>query len=156
MRPSVSVVSMSSSTTPSCARTARPTTCCAASGDVACRTSPADVSGQAALVSASAPAATRVGTADPYPSRRGRAPELLRRLDPVVWGDAREGPLRPAQVAQFAERGFVTYRHLDGATGAELDGLIGAAINCFAADEGLVCFEWKTRGHDAPADLGER
>jgi len=49
-----------------------------------------------------------VGSADPYPSRRGRPPELLPRRDPVIWGHAMDGPLRPAQVAEYAERGSVT------------------------------------------------
>ena len=61
----------------------------------------------------------------------------------------------PLWLGRFAERGFVTYRDLEGAAGTDVDGLIGAAIEHFAADPGLVSFEWKTRGHDAPADLGK-
>jgi hypothetical protein len=61
----------------------------------------------------------------------------------------------PLWVGRYAERGFVTYRNLDGVDGVELAGLIQAAIEHFAADPGLVSFEWKTRGHDAPADLGD-
>jgi hypothetical protein len=59
----------------------------------------------------------------------------------------------PLWLGRYAERGFVSYRDLDGAAGTELDDLIRAAIEHFAADPGLVSFEWKTRGHDAPADL---
>ncbi len=63
---------------------------------------------------------------------------------------ARIGPL---WLGRYAERGFVSYRDLDGAAGTELDDLILAAIVHFAGDPGLTSFEWKTRGHDAPADL---
>ena len=66
---------------------------------------------------------------------------------------ARIGPL---WLGRYAERGFVTYADLEGAAGVELDRLIRAAIDHFAADPEVVSFEWKTRGHDAPADLGER
>lgn len=45
---------------------------------------------------------------DPYPSRNGEPPALLPRVDPVVWGDARGGPLDAGEVAEFDERGFVT------------------------------------------------
>ncbi len=61
----------------------------------------------------------------------------------------------PLWLGRYAERGFVTYQGLEGATGADLDRLIQAAIEHFVADPALVSFEWKTRGHDAPADLGE-
>ena len=64
---------------------------------------------------------------------------------------ARIGPL---WLGRFGERGFASYRDLDGAAGAELDELIHAVIAHFSADPELVSFEWKTRGHDAPADLG--
>lgn len=59
----------------------------------------------------------------------------------------------PLWLGRYGERGFVTYRDLDGATGHQLDRLIGAVVEHFAADPGVVCFEWKSRGHDAPADL---
>lgn len=61
----------------------------------------------------------------------------------------------PLWLGRFAERGFVTYRHLDDRAGPGLDSLIRAAIAHFCADPALVSFEWKTRGHDAPADLGD-
>jgi ectoine hydroxylase len=60
------------------------------------------------------PTADQTGD-DPYPSRMGRPPELLPRVDPVVWADA-EGPLSPAQVAEFDERGFLS---LPGVFGTE-------------------------------------
>lgn len=63
--------------------------------------------------------------------------------------------LGPLWLGRYADRGFVTYRDLDGAEGAELDDLIRSVIDHFAADPGLVSFEWKTRGHDKPAELGE-
>jgi len=65
-------------------------------------------------------------------------------------GVTRIGPL---WLGRYAERGFVSYRDLDGVAGSGLDDLIRAAIEHFAADHGVVSFEWKTRGHDAPSDL---
>ncbi|MCC6494997.1 MAG: GNAT family N-acetyltransferase [Propionibacteriaceae bacterium] len=59
----------------------------------------------------------------------------------------------PLWLGRYAERGFVTYRDLGGATGAELDQLVQAAVGHFAADPRVTSFEWKTRGHDAPPDL---
>ena len=50
--------------------------------------------------------------------------------------------------------GFVSYRDLDGIRGPDLDALIARQVAHFA---GLgLTFEWKTRGHDEPWDLGER
>jgi GNAT superfamily N-acetyltransferase len=52
-------------------------------------------------------------------------------------------------------RGFVGYRNLDGCTDpADLDALIARTV-AFFADRGEP-FEWKTHGHDDPADLPER
>ena len=44
---------------------------------------------------------------DQYPSRLGRAPERLPRRHPVVYPGG-DGPLDPAQVRRFDERGFLT------------------------------------------------
>ncbi|MFN8195474.1 MAG: GNAT family N-acetyltransferase [Nocardioidaceae bacterium] len=52
--------------------------------------------------------------------------------------------------------GFCTYRDLAGAEGAALDALIEATVAHFRDESEVPSFEWKTRGHDAPADLGER
>lgn len=49
------------------------------------------------------------GEVDPYASRTGARWELGERRDPVVWGDA-PGPLSAAEVARYAERGFVVQR----------------------------------------------
>jgi GNAT superfamily N-acetyltransferase len=51
-------------------------------------------------------------------------------------------------------RGFVDYRDLGGLEGAELDELIARCIDRYAARGER--FEWKTFGHDRPADLGKR
>ena len=64
---------------------------------------------------------------------------------------ARVGPL---WLGRYGGRGFATYGDLGGATGFELDQLIHSVIAHFSADPELVSFEWKTRGHDVPADLG--
>ncbi|MBN3928832.1 GNAT family N-acetyltransferase [Streptomyces verrucosisporus] len=51
-------------------------------------------------------------------------------------------------------RGFVATPRDTGLRGAELDGLIARQRDCFAARGEAV--EWKTRGHDGPADLTDR
>ncbi|MDN5798305.1 MAG: GNAT family N-acetyltransferase [Intrasporangium sp.] len=49
--------------------------------------------------------------------------------------------------------GFVTYRDLAGTTGTALDALIRQAVAHFRDTTRVATFEWKTRGHDRPADL---
>lgn len=51
---------------------------------------------------------TPTHTGDPYPSRMGRPPELLPRVDPVVHGPATDGPLDMGQVAAFEQNGYLT------------------------------------------------
>lgn len=55
----------------------------------------------------------------------------------------------------FEWGGFVSYQDLDGLTGDALDALIQRTIAYFRDETDVRDFEWKTRGHDAPADLGE-
>ena len=62
-----------------------------------------------------------------------------------------DGPLLRVE---YPSRGFVGYRDLAGLTGAELDGLI--LRTCAFFEERGQSFEWKTRGHDEPADLADR
>ncbi len=62
----------------------------------------------------------------------------------------------PLLVARFVGGGFVTYRDLGGLTGADLDALIARTVAHFRDDTDVPTFEWKSRGHDQPADLGER
>lgn len=62
-----------------------------------------------------------------------------------------DGPLLRI-VGQF--RGFVSGPRDLGVRGAELDGLIARQRDFFAARGEAV--EWKTRGHDVPADLTDR
>ncbi|MEK2472445.1 GNAT family N-acetyltransferase [Streptomyces noursei] len=62
-----------------------------------------------------------------------------------------DGPLLRV-VGQF--RGFVSAPRDLGVGGAELDRLIVRQRDCFAARGEAV--EWKTRGHDLPADLTDR
>lgn len=66
----------------------------------------------------------------------------------------RHGPLWWAMFD--AESGFVTYRSLDGISGAALDELIRATVAHFSAAPAVARVEWKTRGHDQPTDLPER
>ncbi|QFP77815.1 GNAT family N-acetyltransferase [Deinococcus sp. AJ005] len=65
----------------------------------------------------------------------------------------RSGPLWRGK---FGDRGFVSYRSLNGLTGQALDELIAQTVAHYAADPHITSFEWKTRGHDTPADLPER
>lgn len=63
----------------------------------------------------------------------------------------RSGPLFRAVLSRG---GFVSYDNLDGVD--DLDALIVGTIAFFAAIPQVERFEWKTRGHDHPADLGAR
>lgn len=65
----------------------------------------------------------------------------------------RAGPLWRGK---FGARGFVSYRSLEGLTGQALDDLIARTVEHYTADPSITSAEWKTRGHDAPADLPER
>lgn len=90
---------------------------------------------------------------------RSSAEALLRAHDADLRGAAelvgatdvhRIGPL---WLGRYGTRGFVTYRDLDGAEDDALDALIDAVVARFDEIPGVDRFEWKTRGHDAPADL---
>ncbi len=61
--------------------------------------------------------------------------------------------LGPLMLATFDHGGFVTYRSLEG---HDVDTLISGAIVHFRDRTDVASFEWKTRGHDWPDDLGER
>ena len=65
----------------------------------------------------------------------------------------RDGPLL---CAVFDHGGFVSYRDLGGIQGADLDALVERTIAHYRDDTDVASFEWKSRGHDLPADLGER
>jgi GNAT superfamily N-acetyltransferase len=54
------------------------------------------------------------------------------------------------------QAGFVSYQSLDGLEGGALDDLIARTIAYFRDSTSVDEFEWKTRGHDLPADLGNR
>ncbi|WP_161883000.1 GNAT family N-acetyltransferase [Deinococcus alpinitundrae] len=64
--------------------------------------------------------------------------------------------LGPLWLGTFGDLGFVSYRSLDGIADAALDSLIAETIAHFGTDPHIQEFEWKTRGHDAPADLPQR
>ncbi|WP_285665435.1 GNAT family N-acetyltransferase [Actinorhabdospora filicis] len=63
-----------------------------------------------------------------------------------------DGPL--VRRTPLTGRGFLTYRDLDGLTGDDLDALIARQVAHFGG-RGLSV-EWKTHGHDEPADLTDR
>ncbi|MCU0283589.1 MAG: hypothetical protein MUD13_06775 [Candidatus Nanopelagicales bacterium] len=65
-------------------------------------------------------------------------------------------PHPPVLWATFGDGGMVTYRSLGGLQGEALDGLIEATVGHFREATDVATAEWKTRGHDAPADLGAR
>jgi hypothetical protein len=79
---------------------------------------------------------------------RGRAPTR----PPAGVEVERDGPL--LRFLGLHRRGFVDYRDLGAFRGAELDALIARQVRAFAAR--AEPFEWKTRGHDEPADLPQR
>lgn len=54
----------------------------------------------------------------------------------------------------FAWGGFVSYSSLEGVD--DVDALIERTVAHFRDRTEVAQFEWKTRGHDAPADLPER
>lgn len=56
--------------------------------------------------------------------------------------------------ALFDHGGFVAYRSLAGVD--DLDALIDRTVAYFRDDTEVEEIEWKTRGHDQPADLDER
>ncbi|WP_029477320.1 GNAT family N-acetyltransferase [Deinococcus frigens] len=62
----------------------------------------------------------------------------------------------PLWRGKFGDRGFVSYRSLEGVAGQALDNLIAQTIAHYAADLQITSFEWKTRGNDIPADLPQR
>ncbi|MDL2345281.1 GNAT family N-acetyltransferase [Deinococcus sp. MIMF12] len=68
-------------------------------------------------------------------------------------GQDRAGPLWRGK---FGSRGLVSYRSLEGLSGQALDSLIAQTVEHYAADPAITSAEWKTRGHDAPADLPDR
>ena len=58
---------------------------------------------------------------DPYPSRIGVRVDPISRRDPVVWGEAPEGPLSPEDVERYEQDGFLFLPALF--TEAEMAGL---------------------------------
>jgi GNAT superfamily N-acetyltransferase len=60
----------------------------------------------------------------------------------------------PVIRVEYPNRGFVSYRSLDGLDSAEVDALIARQRDYFAAKGQAI--EWKLRGHDQPADLPDR
>lgn len=88
--------------------------------------------------------------------------ELLSAYDDQLRTDAevaraavvdRDGPLLRAV---FDHGGFVSYHDLGGLSGAALDDLIDRTVAHYRDDTDVSTFEWKSRGHDLPADLGDR
>jgi hypothetical protein len=71
-----------------------------------------------------------------------------------VAGSVRWDRSGPLWRAVFAASGFVSYESLDGVD--DVDALIAETVAFFAGIPQIEEFEWKTRGHDWPPDLGAR
>ena len=88
--------------------------------------------------------------------------ELLAAYDDQLRTDAEMARARevvrhgPLLWAVFDHGGFVSYRDLGGVEGEALDELVERTIAHYRDDTDVDSFEWKSRGHDLPADLGER
>ncbi|MGK2874892.1 MAG: GNAT family N-acetyltransferase [Nocardioides sp.] len=64
--------------------------------------------------------------------------------------------LGPLWIATYDEgRGFITYRDLDGADGAQVADLVASALAHVQAIPELIEVEWKTRSHDHAPGLVE-
>ena len=79
--------------------------------------------------------AVETRTTDDYPSRRGEPPALLRRQDPVVHPGG-TGPLDPAAVRRFDERGHLDVEGVfDADEVAALDEALGRLVGAMGADD---------------------
>jgi GNAT superfamily N-acetyltransferase len=92
-------------------------------------------------------------------SNTEEAAVLLAAYDDQLRGDAESADVPtstdgPVIRVEYPNRGFVSYRSLEGLDGDQLDALIARQRDFFAAKNQSV--EWKTRGHDQPADLTDR
>lgn len=65
-----------------------------------------------------------------------------------------DGPV--FRVIHDGNTGFVSHRTLAGLTPTEIDAMVERTIAYFRDDTSVPSFEWKTRGHDQPADFCER
>ena len=89
-----------------------------------------------------------------------RTAELLAAYDEQLRGaaEAQASPAveldGPIVRVHYPLRGFVSYRSLTGLDDQEIDALVAAQVEHFGARG--EAFEWKTRGHDQPADLPAR
>lgn len=64
--------------------------------------------------------------------------------------------LGPLHLATFSSgRGFISYRDLGGADGAQVRQLVADALAHFAGNPDVAKVEWKTRGHDNAPGLHE-
>ena len=88
--------------------------------------------------------------------------ELLAAYDEQLRGESEtigaSGRFRlgPLAVGVFAgDRGFISYRDLDGLSGEGLRALVQEVTERLAADPAIVEIEWKTRGHDRAEGLHE-
>jgi hypothetical protein len=55
--------------------------------------------------------------------------------------------------ATYGDSGLVSYRSLAGLDRDDVERLVRETVEHFATDPDVASFEWKTRGHDEPAEL---
>ena len=93
-------------------------------------------------------------TADPRASLLAAYDRQLRGSNELLGAEqvSQDGPLFRGIYDEC--RGFVSYVSLEDAD--DLDALIARTVQHFATVPAVDSFEWKTSGHDAPADLGDR
>lgn len=79
----------------------------------------------------------------------------LRGANETTWASRRRS-IGPLSLGVFAgDRGFISYRDLDGLEGDGLASLVREATEALAADPAVTEIEWKTRGHDRADGLHE-
>jgi len=94
-----------------------------------------------------------------HASNSDQAAQLLAVYDDQLRGTSESADVPtstdgPVIRVEYPNRGFVSYRTLDGLDSAEIHALIARQRDYFAAKGQAV--EWKLRGHDRPDDLPDR
>ncbi|GAA1090855.1 phytanoyl-CoA dioxygenase family protein [Nocardiopsis composta] len=78
---------------------------------------------------------TQLPALDEYPTRKDRAPALLYRTHPTVWGPVEDGPCTTGEIEAYAAAGYVRAGGL--LTGDEIRGL-AAELDRLRGDDGML------------------
>src|SRR5690606_6230775 len=78
---------------------------------------------------------TQLPALDEYPTRKDRAPALLYRTHPTVWGPVEDGPCTTEEIEAYAAAGYVRAGGL--LTGDEIRGL-AAELDRLRGDDGML------------------